>query len=384
MAAIVYHAPFPLDREASSASGIRPVRMLDAFRELGYTVLDVTGSARERSRRLRALRDRLQGGERIEFLYSECATIPTMLTEPRHLPPHPFVDPALMRLMHRHGVPTSLFYRDIYWAFPDYRERVGTAMAAAMGCVYRYDLAWYTRYIDRLYLPSARMGTHVPGFPEDRMAPLPPGCEIVDEAPSSRADGGLHLLYIGGLGGHYRLQECLRAVVDVPGASLTICTRPDQWESAGDQYAAMVESAGGRIDVVHRSGEELTALYERADACVLFVEPDPYREFASPVKLYEYLGRGKPVIASQGTLAAEVVGAADAGWTLPYDASELAGLLRRLLEQPHEIAQAAHRAQGAREEHTWLSRARAVADDMQAVRAGELPRARTLRAGGTR
>ena len=50
MAAIVYHAPFPLDREASSASGIRPVRMLDAFRELGYTVLDVTGSARERSR----------------------------------------------------------------------------------------------------------------------------------------------------------------------------------------------------------------------------------------------------------------------------------------------------------------------------------------------
>ena len=46
MAAIVYHAPFPLDREASSASGIRPVRMLDAFRELGYTVLDVTGSPR--------------------------------------------------------------------------------------------------------------------------------------------------------------------------------------------------------------------------------------------------------------------------------------------------------------------------------------------------
>ena len=78
------------------------------------------------------------------------------------------------------------------------------------------------------------------------------------------------------------------------------------------------------------------------------------------------------------------ISAADAGWTLPYDASELAGLLRRLLEQPHEIAQAAHRAQGAREEHTWLSRARAVADDMQAVRAGELPRARTLRAGGTR
>ena len=343
MAAIVYHAPFPLDREASSASGVRPVRMLDAFRELGYTVLDVTGSARERSRRLRALRDRLQGGERIEFLYSECATMPTMLADPRHLPPHPFVDPALMRLMHQHGVPTSLFYRDIYWAFPDYRERVGAALATAMGCVYRYDLAWYSRYIDRLYLPSMRMGAHVPGFPEERMAPLPPGCEIVDEAPSSR---------------------------------------PDQWETAGDQYADLVEASGGRIEVVHRSGEELTALYERADLCVLFVEPDPYREFASPVKLYEYLGRGKPVIASQGTLAAEVVGAAGAGWTLPYDAGELSGLLRGLLERPQEVAEAAGRAREARQEHTWLSRARTVAQDMQAVRAGAL--ARTLRAGGNR
>ena len=50
MVAIVYHTPFPLDRRAVSASGIRPVRMLDAFRELGFEVLTVTGSARERSR----------------------------------------------------------------------------------------------------------------------------------------------------------------------------------------------------------------------------------------------------------------------------------------------------------------------------------------------
>ena len=107
MVAIVYHTPFPLDRRAASASGIRPVRMLDAFRELGFEVLTVTGSARERSRRLRALRARLEGGQSIEFLYSECATIPTMLTEPRHLPPHPLLDPSLMRLVRHHGVPTS-------------------------------------------------------------------------------------------------------------------------------------------------------------------------------------------------------------------------------------------------------------------------------------
>ena len=34
MVAIVYHTPFPLDRRAASASGIRPVRMLDAFQHI--------------------------------------------------------------------------------------------------------------------------------------------------------------------------------------------------------------------------------------------------------------------------------------------------------------------------------------------------------------
>ena len=283
-----------------------------------------------------------------------------MLTEPRHLPPHPLLDPSLMRLVRRHGVPTSLFYRDIYWVFPDYRERVGAAVAGAMSLVYRYDLAWYSRYIDRLYIPSSRMAPHVPGFPAERMAPLPPGCQVVDGAEPRRSSGGLHLLYIGGLGGHYRLEECLRAVAGVPGASLTICTRAAQWRAAREQYAPLVEAADGRIDVVHGSGQELEALYERADACVLFVEPDPYRGFAAPVKLYEYLGHGKPVIASAGTLAAETVAACGAGWTPPYDAAELTGLLRRLLAAPDAVEEAAGRARQARAEHTWPRRARTV------------------------
>ena len=142
-----------------------------------------------------------------------------------------------------------------------------------------------------------------------------------------------------------------------------------------------MEAADGRIDVVHGSGQELEALYERADACVLFVEPDPYREFAAPVKLYEYLGHGKPVIASAGTLAAETVAACGAGWTPPYDAAELTGLLRRLLAAPDAVEEAAGRARQARAEHTWLRRANTVVEDMRAVRAGELPRARAPRTG---
>ena len=90
------------------------------------------------------------------------------------------------------------------------------------------------------------------------------------------------------------------------------------------------------------------------------------------LKFYEYLGHGKPVIASAGTLAAETVAACGAGWTPPYDAAELTGLLRRLLAAPDAVEEAVGRARQARAEHTWLRRVRTVVEDMRAMRAGVL------------
>ena len=53
---MVYHTPYPLNRAAQSASGLRPVRMRDAFEELGYEVWEVTGHSAERRRSCPRLR----------------------------------------------------------------------------------------------------------------------------------------------------------------------------------------------------------------------------------------------------------------------------------------------------------------------------------------
>ena len=36
------------------------------------------------------------------------------------------------------------------------------------------------------------MAPHVPGFPAERMAPLPPGCQVVDGAEPRRSSSDLH------------------------------------------------------------------------------------------------------------------------------------------------------------------------------------------------
>ncbi|QWW20276.1 glycosyl transferase family 1 [Schaalia sp. 19OD2882] len=364
MPTMIFHAPYPLDRNAKAASGIRPVRLRDAFEELGYEVLDVTGTGSERRRRIRALRQRLRAGQRIDFLYSESATIPTMLTEPRHLPPHPLLDVDLFRLCARHRVPTGLFYRDVYWAFPEYDEQVSAPIALAMRSLYRYDLAWYSKWVDRLFLPSMEMGEFVPVYPKDRMRALPPGGTPSDVARPSLQDGVLTLVYVGGLGAHYRLHEAVKAVAGRSDTRLVMCVPEAQWQANVGEYAPLMAD---NVEVVHASGDALEHLYAKADCGVLFVDPIDYRGFAAPVKLFEYIAHAVPVLTAGGTLASHIVTEAGLGWAADYSAQALGRLLDDLHAHPEVFADTAAHMRDAREQHTWLARARAAAEELTAV-----------------
>lgn len=358
MPAMIYHAPYTLNRKASSASGIRPVQMRDAFEANGYEILEVTGSPAQRRAAIKAVRRYLKSGKSIDFLYSESATIPTMFAGDKHFPPHPFLDVALFKMCKKWGIPTALFYRDIYWVFDSYTERVNPVIARIMQRVYRYDLRWYSRYVDVLYLPSEKMADYVPIFPQERIRVLPPGSFIKD--PVKSAHDGINLLYIGGLGDHYKLHEAVKAVAATEEITMTICTREREWEAAREQYEPLMDDS---IQVVHRSGEGLTDLYAQADICSLFVMPGEYWSFAAPVKLYEYLGFGVPVIASSGTYAADFVEEHNCGWSIQYSDTSLRELLHELKTNPEKLEAIMRQVREIRKSHTWLARAKKVAQD---------------------
>ncbi len=169
------------------------------------------------------------------------------------------------------------------------------------------------------------MARHVPWIEQDRFAALPPGC--ADGVPPRRPGARLRLLYVGGLGEHYRMHALVRALHDLPQVELVICTRATEWDAKRHEYPL---PAAGNVRVEHRSGEQLVELFEQADVGVICIEPQPYWEFAAPLKLYEYLGVERPVIASEGTLAGDFTTSEGIGWSVPYDASQIAALLSRL------------------------------------------------------
>ncbi|MEJ6489820.1 glycosyltransferase [Leucobacter sp. USCH14] len=362
---MIFHVAYRLNPEAKSASGIRPVKMRRAFEEIGYRVIEISGRHPERREQIKRVREQIERGLHVDFVYSESATAPTGLGEPVTPATSLSRDIRFLQFCRRSGIPVGLFYRDIYWNFPIYSQLVRWPLSAILRTLHRRDLRAYRRAGIDIYLPSMEMSKWVPIIDRARFRELPPGCEVRDTAPSE-SDGeastaALRLLYVGGLNDNYRMHQSVRAIAGRPGVELTICTREAEWKQREPEYRELMAP---NIRVVHRSGDELHELYDEANACLLAVEPIVYWTFAVPVKLFEYLGNGKPVIASSGSYSGRFVRDQSVGWTVGYGDDEFGETLDRLVARPEELEAVTEWVREVRHRHTWVARAQQVVTDL--------------------
>lgn len=340
--------------------------MLEAFTALGYDADVVSGYSAERSKKIAGIKKNIANGEKYEFMYAESSTMPTLLTDRHHLPLNPTLDFGFFSCIKNNGIPIGLFYRDIYWCFPPYEEKLSVFKASVARFFYRYDLTQYRKYIDRLYLPSLGMGKYIPSFPAEKMKALPPGHSGLqsDYVKQKKTDDRLSLLYVGGMSSHYQMHAVFEALRDMPGIRLSLCTRKAEWEMVKEEYGG---DTSENIKIFHVSGSGLDTLYADADIAMLFVNPHEYWDFAAPVKLYEYLGALKPVIASKGTLAGRFVEENGIGWTIPYRTETLSELLIDLKNNPQEIEKVQQCCMSVAVHHNWRMRAQQVVDELTGI-----------------
>jgi len=173
------------------------------------------------------------------------------------------------------------------------------------------------------------------------------------------------MFYVGGLGSLYDLRAFCEAVASVPEASLTICTRPKEWEQAHKDYEHLI---GNNTKVVHANGKkELEPYFAAANVAVLAMAPHEYRDFAAPLKLFEYIGNGKPIIATEDTFVGDVVTRDELGWTVKASVVEFAALLEQLTQHPERVDAARDRVMAARDQHTWAARVEELVAALAAV-----------------
>lgn len=356
---IIFHHPLPLDKNAKSASGIRPLRMLDAFESLGYKVDLVTGYTAERKRCIAKIKENIKQGKRYKFVYSESSTMPTILTDPHHLPLHPLMDWLFFQFCKKNNIPIGLFYRDIYWLFESYGESLNPIKAMVAKAAYRFDLRVYQHTLSKLYLPSKQMGQYVPLINPDIFEALPPGHtspQAYCYAPTNIQHRLLKLFYVGGMSSHYQLHKLFEVVREFPQVELTICTREPEWLAVKAEYPSLTPN----IRVIHKTGKDMESELQTTDVAVLFVKPQAYREFASPVKMYEYLGFGKPILASEGTLAGKFVEENSIGWTISYNKRVVRELLEQLITDPKLLVEKNAKLKVIASQHSWQARAQQV------------------------
>ena len=360
---MIFHHPLPLVPDAASASGIRPVQMRRAFEELGYEVWEVTGYTKERGRLASEVRYAIRCGVRFDFCYSESSTMPMTMTNPTHLPTRPFLDVGFFRSLRRNGVPVGQFLRDIYWVFSNYRESLPFFKLRAALAAYEWDMRTLRRHVDRVFLPSLKVGEYI-NLGNVPVSALEPGHGHAE--PLSGPEEGASLFYVGGIGPGYKLHELFAAVkraweeknLDV---RLTVCLRSEEWDAVKHEYEQWACPA---IEIVHGHGNSLREYFERTNIAAIVVDLDEYWKLGVPVKLYEYVGAGKPVMVTKGSLAGDMVERMELGWTVDNSPEAVVELLERLANDPQEIQRVRARVLSQRDAHTWLERARQAAEEL--------------------
>lgn len=175
---------------------------------------------------------------------------------------------------------------------------------------------------------------------------------------SGYADRPQAVAYVGGLTEKRGSAEMVTAMDAVPagrGATLVLAgpLRDDATER-------VIEAAQRRADVEYHpwlSRSEVRSVYDRVRAGLVVLHPEPRFQTSYPVKMFEYMAAGLPVIASDFPLWRRIIDEAACGLLVdPMDPGAIGGAIDWLLTHPVEAEAMGRRGRAAVEAHySWDS-----------------------------
>lgn len=359
----IFHYPHPIADKPGIGSALRPNQMYAAFQNIGYQVDVVAGYSAQRKQAIREIKRNIRAGVKYDFVYSESVNIPTILADEDHIPRHPLLDFSFFRFCRKNNIPVGLFYRDMHWMFSAYRTQVSRWKQMITLPLFRYDLHMYSKHLDILYVASDLVASFVP---HRTTRPLPPGgmarpAVLGRRTEKQQDQGALRVFYVGNIMGIYDITDFCKAIDQTDNVYLTICTPKSSWDQMASYYEPYLSD---RIQVVHKASAELAPHYEDADIFCCCLEVNEYTRLAMPIKTFESISYGVPVMISKGIAAGELVATEDCGWVVENSTEAYAALLAYLRDNPAEVKQKTANTVAIAPNHTWESRARQVAEDL--------------------
>jgi glycosyltransferase involved in cell wall biosynthesis len=335
---IVFLGMFDVSRR-DRAMAVRIYNMYSALQELAPTTL-ISGN--RRARRKAILRFLLQGGlRRTRAVYVEAST--SAAGE---------MDLLLLALLHAAKIPLVVFIPDAYQLFPLLFPRSGLKMAL-LDWGWRRSIATYLRFADMLVFPSWGLAdcfsTRLP------VDTLPPGGARGLE-PALLFGGPPTIIYVGTANYRYGSGLLLNAMPQVVARySNATCCFITQDTTYLDGHPLR---HAPWLTVEKRVFEELAEVMQRATVAVIPLLVNEYNDLAMPVKLFDCMAFGLPLVVTACRDMAAFVKEMEAGLVVEDAADGLAqGIMRLLADRDMAIRLGQNGYRAIQAAHSWPHRA---------------------------
>lgn len=359
---LLYLTYISLENTPTSGSSVRPQKMREALNELDIEVKTFGGANNNIKQRKKTV---AEINKLLDVWKPNACYI-----EPPSGPMFFHGDIALIKRLHRSGIPISIFYRDAYWKYPEFSqgkkltfvEKIKRFIVKRLQ-VYQWKV--FRNNIDLIYFPSLAMAEE---FDCPKKDSLPPGGFLADVTSKEKTGLPLQFIFVGGASKNYGTYLTIDAfhvlnASSVKAKLIYVCPR-EQWNALGIDKKDYEEW----LEVIHVSGDDdLKPLYERADAALLIAPRSFYRDFATPIKIYEYISYLKPIIVTDCTETARIIRDNHVGWVTKDDLESIVDQLRELCDHPEEILKVSHSMDEVRSNNLWSRRAEKVIRDFEII-----------------
>jgi glycosyltransferase involved in cell wall biosynthesis len=262
-------------------------------------------------------------------------------------------DIAFLGLARALGIPVLSYVRDAYQLFADYYH-VDSARRWLSGRLFIPAIRALGAVSTNLAFPTTGLARAVVGDASGAIL-LPPGSPDPVDVP--REPGARSLLFLGDA--RLPAQGCDRLVRAVAlvrerdvRVDLVVVSRPGQ--EPPPPYPAWVR-------VVRAEGDEIARLLPDVLATVIPRPRSAYNDLALPVKLYDYLAYGRPLLVTDCDEQARVVRAAEAGIVMKDDLRGMMDAIVRVASaSPEELAAWSSNGHAAARAAAWSVRAAAI------------------------
>ena len=344
--------------DVSSGSGVRPFRIYNAFINLGFEVKLLEGQQnlfKERKKKVAEISKWLDNNT-ADFCYIELPTGPLFNR----------CDAQLIQKVHSKGIPIGIFYRDVYWKYPEWAwPEMNFLKKRTLIHMHKRDLKLFSKSCDCFYMPSKECLGLIPDKLFSHSDTLPPGCVIVEKA---RTEMTRRIFYVGATRQADGIDDALVALDELnrEGNRIEFILITPKTELEYLQRKDLLSADW--ITVAEGSGDALNQYYEICDLGIIPKKRHFYMDMAMSVKAFEFISHNLPVLTTDTPAMARFVTENKCGIVCRDNAKSIKEALLKYYSDENAFKEMKRSTYEAANNNTWEKRVEKIATDLMSLR----------------